>query len=141
MIPVVILSTVDPVLREAALLSLLTDLPGTAVLRQDLDPENGTLRRVVSDADGIHEDVTRLLDHACLGCAIREDSTSASRLTPVSMPISSHMETKSSVQTLPAAPWCRANGQPPRPATDESKRRTPIERPAKAFAMPMPRVS
>jgi G3E family GTPase len=77
MIPVVILSTVEPVLREAALLSLLTDLPGTGVLRQDLDPQTGTLRRVVSDADGIHEDVTRLLDHACLGCAIREDSVPA----------------------------------------------------------------
>jgi G3E family GTPase len=77
MLPVVIVSTVDPVLRETALLSLLTDLPGTGVLRQDLDPESGSLRRIVSDERGIHEDVTRLLEHTCLGCAIREDSLPA----------------------------------------------------------------
>src|SRR5690349_5397865 len=77
MFPVVILSTVDPVLRETALLSLLTDLPGTGVLRQDLDPATGTIRRVVTDEHGVHEDVTQHLEPACLGCAIREDSLPA----------------------------------------------------------------
>ena len=77
MLPVVILSTVDPVLRESALLSLLTDLPGTGVLRQDLDPATGTIRRVISDEHGVHEDTTQRLEHACLGCAVREDSLPA----------------------------------------------------------------
>jgi G3E family GTPase len=77
MIPVVILATVDPVLREAALLSLLTDQPGTGVLRQDLDPGAGALRRVISDEHGVVEDETRPLEHTCLGCAIREDSLPA----------------------------------------------------------------
>ena len=77
MLPVVILSTIDPVLRETALLSLLTDLPGTGVLRQDLDSGAGTIRRVISDEHGIHEDVTRPLEHTCLGCAVREDSLPA----------------------------------------------------------------
>lgn len=73
-VPVVILSTVDPVLRDAALFSVLTDLPGTGVLRQDLDPAAGTLRRVISDETGVAEDQTVPLAHTCLGCAIREDS-------------------------------------------------------------------
>lgn len=73
-VPVVILSTVDPVLRDAALFSVLTDLPGTGVLRQDLDPHAGTLRRVISDETGVAEDQTVPLAHTCLGCAIREDS-------------------------------------------------------------------
>lgn len=73
-VPVVILSTVDPVLRDAALFSVLTDLPGTGVLRQDLDPAAGTLRRVISDETGVAEDQTVPLAHTCLGCAVREDS-------------------------------------------------------------------
>ncbi len=77
MLPVVVLATVDPVLRDAALFSLMTDLPGTGILRQDLDPDAGTLRRVISDESGVVEDVTRPLEHTCLGCAVREDSLPA----------------------------------------------------------------
>ena len=39
-----------------------------------------------------------------ISSASRADSKSFSRFTPVSIPISSHMKTRSSVQTLPAAP-------------------------------------
>ncbi len=77
MLPVVVLASIDPVLRDAALFSVLTDLPGTGILRQDLDPDAGTLRRVISDEGGVVEDVTRPLEHTCLGCAIREDSLPA----------------------------------------------------------------
>lgn len=73
-VPVVIMSTVDPVLRDTALFSVLTDLPGTGVLRQDLDPDSGTIRRVISDETGVAEDQTVPLAHTCLGCAVREDS-------------------------------------------------------------------
>ncbi len=73
-VPVVILSTIDPVLRDAAVFSILTDLPDTGVLRQDLDPDAGILRRVISDDTGVAEDQTVPLAHTCLGCAIREDS-------------------------------------------------------------------
>src|SRR6185312_14819530 len=52
-----------------------------------------------------------------ISSAIRPTSISASRSTPVSMPISSHSSTNSSVQMLPAAFGCPANGQPPRPPT------------------------
>src|SRR5690348_8712899 len=114
MLPVVILSTIDPVLRETALLSLLTDLPGTGVLRQDLDPGTGTLRRVVSDQEGAVEDTTRPLEHTCLGCAIREDSLPALESMAASgrwqrivwaLPVSA--------QTLPAArPLCGGQAVP-----------------------------
>src|SRR6478609_5262724 len=74
MLPIIILSTTDPVLRDTALFSILTDLPGTGVLRQDLDPDTGTLRRRISDEGGVIEDRTVPLDHPCLGCALREDA-------------------------------------------------------------------
>lgn len=77
MIPVVVLATVDPVLRETALFSLLTDLPGTGVLRQDLDADAGALRRVVGDENDVVEDVTRPAEHGCPGCILREDALSA----------------------------------------------------------------
>lgn len=78
-VPVVVLATVDPVLRDLSQFSLVSDLPETGVLRHDLDPAAGTLRRVVSDGgagldgDGVVDDHTMPLAHTCLGCAIRED--------------------------------------------------------------------
>ncbi len=77
MIPVVVLATVDPVLRSAAEFSLLTDLPGTGMLRQDLDPVAWTLRRVLGDEGGVIEDVTRPAEEGCPGCVIREDALPA----------------------------------------------------------------
>ena len=44
----------------------------------------------------------------------------------------------SSVQMLPVAPG--ANGQPPSPASEPSKERTPASMPATTLARPMPRV-
>lgn len=77
-VPVVVLATVDPVVRDLSQFSLVSDLPGTGVLRHDLDPVAGTLRRVVSDGgglagNGVIDDHTMPLAHTCLGCAIRED--------------------------------------------------------------------
>lgn len=74
MIPVSVLSSIDPVLREVAAFTAVVDHPGTVVVLQDLDPGAGTLRRVTSDVTGIIEDETVALQHVCLGCAIREDS-------------------------------------------------------------------
>ena len=74
MIPVTVLSSIDPVLREVTAFGAVVDHPGTVVVLQDLDPAAGTLRRVVSDITGVIEDETIALQHVCLGCAIREDS-------------------------------------------------------------------
>ncbi|ADG73077.1 cobalamin synthesis CobW domain protein [Cellulomonas flavigena DSM 20109] len=73
--PVVVLSSVDPVERDATLMSLLLDAPRTVAVRHDIhDDEEGTLRRVVADATGVLEDEVLPLEHACLSCAVREDA-------------------------------------------------------------------
>lgn len=74
--PVVVLSSVDPVEREATLLGLLVDSPRTVAVRHDIhdDADGGSLRRVVAAADGVVEDVVVPLEHACLSCAVREDA-------------------------------------------------------------------
>ncbi|MEJ7649721.1 MAG: GTP-binding protein [Nakamurella sp.] len=74
MIPVSVLSSIDPVLRAVTAFTAVVDHPGTVVVLQDLDPGAGTLRRVTSDVTGVIEDETVALQHVCLGCAIREDS-------------------------------------------------------------------
>ncbi len=74
LLPLVVLSSVDPVLREAAVFDLAINSPGTTVLRYDLAPEQGQLRRTVIGGSEILEDIWVPLDHACISCAIREDA-------------------------------------------------------------------
>ncbi|MEV0893685.1 GTP-binding protein [Promicromonospora sp. NPDC050262] len=71
-IPVSVLATIDPVLRDSALFGLLTDTPGVVAARHDIYEDH--LRRVVLDATGVIEDVLVPLEHACLSCAVREDA-------------------------------------------------------------------
>lgn len=71
-IPVSVLATIDPVLRDSALFGLLTDAPGVVATRHDIYEDH--LRRVVLDATGVIEDVLVPLEHACLSCAVREDA-------------------------------------------------------------------
>lgn len=77
MIPLVLVATMDPVVRDISGGALLVDLPGAALLRHDVIPANGSaggrVRRLVTDAGGIVEDRTTELGHACLSCAVRED--------------------------------------------------------------------
>ncbi|WP_309133700.1 GTP-binding protein [Cellulomonas sp.] len=74
--PVVVLSSIDPVERDAVVLGLLVDSPRVVALRHDIhdDEDGGSLRRVVVDASGVVEDETVPLEHACLSCAVREDA-------------------------------------------------------------------
>jgi G3E family GTPase len=71
-IPVSVLATTDPVLRDSALFGLLMDGPGAVAVRHDIHTDH--LRRVVLDATGVIEDVLVPLEHACLSCAVREDA-------------------------------------------------------------------
>jgi G3E family GTPase len=71
-IPVSVLATTDPVLRDSALFGLLMDAPGVVAVRHDIHADH--LRRVVLDATGVIEDVIVPLEHACLSCAVREDA-------------------------------------------------------------------
>lgn len=68
------ITTTDAVLRETAAMSVQADVPTAVVVRHDLHgTREGTMRRVVSDATGVLEDVTVALEHGCLSCALRED--------------------------------------------------------------------
>lgn len=71
-IPVSVLTSTDPVLRDSALFGLLMDGPGVVAVRHDIHTDY--LRRVVLDATGVVEDVLVPLEHACLSCAVREDA-------------------------------------------------------------------
>jgi G3E family GTPase len=75
-LPLTILSSTDPVLRDAMTMGLVLDSPGALVVRHDLvtTPDGTALRRVVLTGDGVVEDVVVPLDHACLSCAVREDA-------------------------------------------------------------------
>lgn len=75
-LPLAILATIDPLLRDAAVVSLLLDSPTTAALRYDIleDGGAGTIRRTLLDGTGAVEDVELPLEHACLSCAVREDA-------------------------------------------------------------------
>ncbi|PRY12170.1 G3E family GTPase [Kineococcus rhizosphaerae] len=70
-LPITLVTSVHPLQRDLATGAVFCDVPGAVVLRYDLLPDG--LRRVVSDAAGIVEDVLVPLEHACLGCAQRED--------------------------------------------------------------------
>lgn len=75
LIPIVVLATVDPVLRSSASFAALTDMPDTVVISQDIDGDRDTpIHRLVSDSSGILLDEWVDLDHACLSCALREDT-------------------------------------------------------------------
>ena len=73
-IPLSVLATIDPVLRDTTVFGLVTDTPRSVVLRHDIRAEDGTLRRLVVDATGVVEDTLVDLEHACLSCAVREDA-------------------------------------------------------------------
>ncbi|WP_430593766.1 GTP-binding protein, partial [Isoptericola sp. QY 916] len=72
-----VLVAVDPVLRDAAAASLTLGAPDVVVVRHDLLPDDGALRRVVVDATGVLEDETVALEHACVSCSVREDAVPA----------------------------------------------------------------
>ncbi len=69
----VVVSCIDPVLREVAVADLLSGAPGVVALRHDLHPDEGMLHRTVYDIATVLEDAWVPLDHACLSCAMRED--------------------------------------------------------------------
>lgn len=74
-LPLALLSTIDPVLRDAVALTATLE-PGTVVVSHDLvqDGDRGSIRRLVSDLTGVVEDVVVPLEHACVSCAVREDA-------------------------------------------------------------------
>lgn len=75
---IVLLSAVDPVLRGSACFAAVTDVPGTVVLTQDIDPSSDRpIHRHIADATGVLVDEWVEVDHACATCALREDTIPA----------------------------------------------------------------
>lgn len=74
-VPVVVVASMDTVLRQSFCAGLLLDLPAAVVVQHDLraGADGGAVRRVVMDRGGVVYDDEQPLDHACLACAVRED--------------------------------------------------------------------
>ncbi len=73
-IPTLLLASIDPIVRDTALMCLLSDIPDAVGLRYDLlADEPGRARRVTMTASGVDEDVVVDLDHTCVTCGTNED--------------------------------------------------------------------
>ncbi|NED98977.1 CobW family GTP-binding protein [Phytoactinopolyspora halotolerans] len=70
-LPLTILSTVDPVLRDSTAFTIALDAPGTVVLSYVMKPHG--ILRTISDTSGVLESDEIHLEHVCLNCALRED--------------------------------------------------------------------
>jgi G3E family GTPase len=71
--PLVVVTGVDPNAIDGAMVSLSWDLPRAVAVRHRIDPVTQVLTRIVSDATGVLEREDIALEHACVGCALRED--------------------------------------------------------------------
>ena len=71
--PLLVVTGVDPVAMDSALMSLAWDLPRAVSVRHRIDPHSQVLTRTVSDATGVVEQEQIQLEHACVSCALRED--------------------------------------------------------------------
>ena len=71
--PLVLLTGIDGDAMAHAMIGLQWDAPHAVTVRHHIDVEDQVLSRVVSDITGVVERVHVDLDHACVGCALRED--------------------------------------------------------------------
>lgn len=72
-IPVVLVTGVDPEALASTMVGLQFDLPTAVAVQHHIDVGRSTLRRVVSDLDGVVEVEEIDLEHACVSCALRQD--------------------------------------------------------------------
>jgi G3E family GTPase len=72
-LPLTVLDTIDPVLRELATAGLLVDVPQVVIIQHDKNPQDSHFRRRISDYTGVLEDETVSLDGGCAGCLMRDD--------------------------------------------------------------------
>lgn len=71
--PLIVITGVDPVAIQTTMSSLVWDLPDVVAIRHVIEPITQELSRFVSSVDGSLETAVIDLQHACVGCAIRED--------------------------------------------------------------------
>jgi G3E family GTPase len=109
-VPVLIVTSLDPVLRDSASSALLCDLPGAVVVRHDITPD-GLLHRVVHDWSGVRERRSMLLDHGCLTCALRADllpvlrGLAGARVPPESIIVALPVATEAITVVNAIRPW------------------------------------
>lgn len=71
--PLAVVTGVDQFAMDGVLMSLVLDLPDAVAIRHTIDPVAQVLTRTVSSACGVIESEQIDLEHACVGCALRED--------------------------------------------------------------------
>lgn len=71
--PLVLLTGIDAGALASAMIALQWDVPDAVAVRHEIDVGRQVLTRTVSDASGLVERHQLDLDHACVGCALRED--------------------------------------------------------------------
>ena len=71
--PLVLLTGIDADAMAHTMIALQWDAPRAVTVRHTIDVDAQRLTRLVSDIDGVVEHVHVDLDHACVGCALRED--------------------------------------------------------------------
>ncbi|MGQ0623188.1 MAG: GTP-binding protein [Sporichthyaceae bacterium] len=81
-IPVLLVSSIEEVLRDSLMFGVLCDEPAALVVRYEVDARHGTLRRYAYTAHSVLEDTTAPLQTCCLTCAVRNDiAANLSRLS------------------------------------------------------------
>lgn len=71
--PLIVITGVDPTAMQATMASLVWSLPDVIAIRHVIEPITQQLSRFVSSISGTEETAQIDLQHACVGCAIRED--------------------------------------------------------------------
>ncbi|HEY7822514.1 MAG TPA: GTP-binding protein [Acidimicrobiia bacterium] len=93
--PLIVITGVDPMAMQSTMSSLVWDLPGVVSIRHVIDPITQQLSRYVSSVNGSVETAVINLEHACVGCAIRED------IMPTILRIAQEPEWQTLVACLP----------------------------------------
>ncbi|WP_420113261.1 GTP-binding protein [Pseudactinotalea sp.] len=79
LVPLAVLASTDPIERDVAIMTALVDAPGYVAIVHELLPDSSgepeLIRRVVTPSG--ESRVTVPLEHACAGCAMREDAVPA----------------------------------------------------------------
>lgn len=71
--PLVLITGIDADAMASTMIGLQWDAPQAVTVRHTIDVDRQVLTRIVSDAAGVVERTHVDLDHACVGCALRED--------------------------------------------------------------------
>ena len=95
--PVIVVNGVDPTAMQATMASLVWALPDVVAIRHVIEPITQQLSRFVSSMHGSEDTADIDLQHACVGCAVRED------ILPTILRLSQAPEWKTIVACLPVS--------------------------------------